>query len=607
MDLIRDSTFGQVLRYATGNRVLLYPEEKADFACPHYYKDQGLGKDGLNKALEKPKHPEEESPDQLQKQATEQGITDKDVKNGDASSSSDSDDIEAQRRASISNLHRIETMPYTNERLELDRVATIERAKSHPIVPTKTADGTILVDWYTTDDPANPQNWSQKKKFSVALLIDTYTFVVYCSSSLYVSSHHLIMQRFGVGDFKASLGLALYVLGYGIGPLIFSPMSEIPRFGRNIPYVWTFMVFTILALPTALVDNLGGLLVLRFLLGFFGSPCLANGGASMGDMYSLLYLPYSVAFWVSAAFAAPALGPLLSGYAVYAENWRWSQWEVLWMAGPVFLAFFFFLPETHPSTILLHRARRLRKATGNPKLMSQSEIDQRSIKFSTTFMDAMIKPMEICLKDPAILFVNVYTALTYGIYYSFFEVFALVYPGIYGFNVGETGTVFVSIIIGCIIAMAIYFSYLHFYLIPDIMKNGLRAQESRLEPGLIACIGPTIGLFLFGWTARESVHWIVGVIGITLYATSVYVLMQCIFTYVPMSYPQYAASLFAGNDFCRSLFAFGAVLFSRPMFINLGIGEGISLLGGLSVTGIIGMWLLYFYGAKLRARSKFAI
>jgi hypothetical protein len=48
---------------------------------------------------------------------------------------------------------------------------------------------------------------------------------------------------------------------------------------------------------------------------------------------------------------------------------------------------------------------------------------------------------------PQILFVNVYTALIYGIYYSFFEVFALVYPGMYGFNVGETGLVFVCIIV----------------------------------------------------------------------------------------------------------------------------------------------------------------
>jgi len=73
-----------------------------------------------------------------------------------------------------------------------------------------------------------------------------------------------------------------------------------------------------------------------------------------------------------------------------------------------------------------------------------------------------------------------------------------------------------------------------------------------------------------------------------------------------MSYPKYAASLFAGNDFCRSLFAFGAVLFSRPMYIDMGIGKGISILGGLSVIGIVGMYALWMCGKKLRSRSKFA-
>ena len=136
------------------------------------------------------------------------------------------------------------------------------------------------------------------------------------------------------------------------------------------------------------------------------------------------------------------------------------------------------------------------------------------------------------------MFVNVYTALTYGIYYSFFEVFPLVYPVIYGFNVGETGTVFVCIIVGCFIAMAIYFSYLKWYVVPDVLKNGLRAQEFRLQPALIACLGPTVGLFLFGWTARASIHWIVSVIGITIYATTVYIVMQCIFSmYLKVSSP----------------------------------------------------------------------
>jgi MFS family permease len=66
--------------------------------------------------------------------------------------------------------------------------------------------------------------------------------------------------------------------------MLFAPLCEIPAIGRNGVYTPCFILFVILCVPTALVDNFGGLLVLRFLLGFFSSPCLANGAASVGDM-----------------------------------------------------------------------------------------------------------------------------------------------------------------------------------------------------------------------------------------------------------------------------------------------------------------------------------
>jgi DHA1 family multidrug resistance protein-like MFS transporter len=67
-------------------------------------------------------------------------------------------------------------------------------------------------------------------------------------------------------------------------------MSEIALFGRNWVYLPTFILFVIISVPTALVKNYAGLLVLRFLQGFFGSPCLANGGATVGDIVSSLVL-----------------------------------------------------------------------------------------------------------------------------------------------------------------------------------------------------------------------------------------------------------------------------------------------------------------------------
>lgn len=88
------------------------------------------------------------------------------------------------------------------------------------------------------------------------------------------------------------------------------------------------------------------------------------------------------------------------------------------MSAPVLIALFVFLPETSTPNILLRRAQRLRKLTGSKRLMAQSEIDQRHMTVSNIAVDAMIKPLEITLKDPAVMFVQVYAGIVYGIYYS---------------------------------------------------------------------------------------------------------------------------------------------------------------------------------------------
>ncbi|KAL9607140.1 MAG: hypothetical protein Q9167_007917 [Letrouitia subvulpina] len=597
-DLIRDAPLGQVIRLITGNRVLLYPEEQPGFELPASYNAI------LNTAIPE-KAPESEPPSRSDsdqtppKESLERTKTRETIKSIHSGA-----DIEAALTRTKS---RQDTQAWTEDRLEVEKELSLERTKSMPIAPTKTTDGNVLVDWYTTDDPSNPQNWSNKKRGFVALQICLYTFAVYTGSAIYTSSIPQVMEVFNIGATAASLPLALYVLAYGTGPLFLSPLSEIPVIGRNPVYMVTFFLFVILSIPTALVKNFAGLLVLRFLQGFLGSPCLATGGASMQDMYSLLKLPYAMTFWVSAAYCGPALGPLLSGFAVPVKGWRWSLWEIVWISGPVLVLMLICTPETSTPNILLRRAQRLRTLTGDSRLKSQSEIDQKGLKPTAIAVDALIKPLEITIKDPAIAFVNIYCSIVYGIYYSFFEVFPLVYPVMYGFNLGQIGVVFLCVLVACLLGIGAYVSYLYFYLVPDILKNGLRAQEHRLVPALITVFGPTIGLFIFAWTARPDIHWIASVIGITIYGATVFVVFQCIFVYVPLSYPQYAASLFASNDFFRSALACGAILFSRPMFLNLHVDRGVTLLAGLSTLGIIGMFVLYFYGAQLRARSKFAM
>jgi len=66
--------------------------------------------------------------------------------------------------------------------------------------------------------------------------------------------------------------------------------------------------------------------------------------------------------------------------------------------------------------------------------------------------EPLLVPSRITLLDPSVLFLNCYTSLSYGIYYSFFEAFSIIYQGMYGFNLGEKmGAAFVAIVVGTMI------------------------------------------------------------------------------------------------------------------------------------------------------------
>ncbi|KAF2805756.1 major facilitator superfamily transporter [Mytilinidion resinicola] len=483
----------------------------------------------------------------------------------------------------------------------------LEKSPTANRTATRSKDGTLLVGWYSEDDVENPLNWSPLKKYSVALIICLYTVSVYLGAAIFSSSQPGVMEDFGVSLIASSLGMALYILAYGIGPMIFSPLSEIPAIGRTTPYLITFFIHVILLIPTSLVDNFAGLLVLRFLLGFFGSPCLATSGASFQDIFPGEQMTYIIGIWAAITSCGPSLGPLLATFSIEHFDWHWSQWEMLMLSGPVLILMVAALPETSAATILLRRARRLRAATGNPAIKSQSEIDQSHLSISSVTFNALVKPWEINILDPAMLFTTFYTGLLYGIFYTFFEAFPLVYEGVYHFSAGGLSLAFLSVFVAQVTIAPSYLLHWRYVVHPGIKKNGIKQLEDFLKPALVSCFALPIGLFIFAWTSRASVHWIVSMLGVSITGCGMYVTLQVIFIYVPLSYPKYAASLFAANALARSLFAFAAILYATPMFEKLGIDGGVSLLAGCTVLCCGGMWVLYYCGPWLRARSRFAV
>ncbi|KAL4867958.1 major facilitator superfamily domain-containing protein [Aspergillus spectabilis] len=136
----------------------------------------------------------------------------------------------------------------------------------------------------------------------------------------------------------------------------------------------TMFIYVIISIPTALASNIEDLMFLRFLQGFFGSPLLTTGGASLGDISSEFSKPY--AFYSLAIFslAGPALGFVIAGFSIPVLGWRWSLWEIILATGPGAILLLF-LPETSHGNILFRRAQRLRNLSGRDENRASSELE----------------------------------------------------------------------------------------------------------------------------------------------------------------------------------------------------------------------------------------
>ena len=78
-------------------------------------------------------------------------------------------------------------------------------------------------------------------------------------------------------------------------------------------------------------------------------------------------------------------------------------------------------------------------------------------------------------------------------------------------------------------------------------------------------------------------------------------------SYIVDVYLLSANSAIAINTFFRSATATGFTMFADPMFDNLGVAWGASVLGFISLALIPFPVLFWLYGAKIRKWSKYSI
>ncbi|KAK0665964.1 major facilitator superfamily domain-containing protein [Cercophora samala] len=253
------------------------------------------------------------------------------------------------------------------------------------------------------------------------------------------------------------------------------------------------------------------------------------------------------------------------------------------------------------------------------------------------------RPFYLLFTEPVIFFFSAWVAFAWGVLYLTFGSIPYVFQHVYGWSLEQSGYAFTAIILGAIVGttMSIYQQRLlsHPQWVDPaevITANSTASSLSDAEPPAPAhkpdkiwaflrtnfpasspesrlyfsCFTSTllpIGMFLFGFTAKASIHWILPAMGIFLCTIGILSIYLAVFNYFADVYHKYASSALAAQSLCRNLVGGAFPLVTRLMYRNLGEAKAGAVLGSIAVVLTAVPWVLVWKGEVIRGRSVFAV
>ncbi|KAI9062694.1 MFS general substrate transporter [Trametes sanguinea] len=460
-------------------------------------------------------------------------------------------------------------------------------------------DETIYVE-FEENDPRDPMNFTRARKWAITFTASFFSIIVASSSSAYALGDDSMIRDLSATKFQATVGLSMYTLGFALVPLVSASFSE--EFGRQPLYLFSGIGCLLMHLMMALAPNIQTVIVGRFLAGAFGSTGSTMVGGTVADIWAPHERGMPMSLFATMALIGPGVGCVAAGWIEQNPHlqWRWIQWiHVIW-TGIFVVMVPIFMKETRSGVLLTRMAKKLRKETDNHHYRARIEDERASLR--TLIYISCTRPIYLLLTEPVVAAFSLWVGFAWGILYVLVESIAPAFMTIHHFNIGQTGTVFSSMIVGCFVglAMQLYQEKLYTKYAP------VRGPEARLYS---ACVGALLfpaGMFIYAWCTFSYVHWMGMAVGIFVIMTALFVLYVAVFTYLADCYGIFASSALAGQSLCRNLMGMAFPLFTEQMFARLTYHWGNTLFGFIAVAMIPIPYVLMWKGPAIRASSKFA-
>ncbi|KAF8872729.1 MFS general substrate transporter [Infundibulicybe gibba] len=231
-------------------------------------------------------------------------------------------------------------------RLVLDpEEAVVEFGESFASKLKLTKDGTKILWPQPTDDPEDPQNWSDRRKGVQLLIIILAAVVPDFDSGIGIASVFPLARQFhtstGVIN-NMTTNWSIFLIGWG--GLFF--VMLVRRYGRLPVLFWTQLLALGFLVGTTFAPTLKVFAAMRCLTGFFGTCPQVTGLYTITDMYPFHLTARKINLWTMGVILAPHLSPFLFGFLVSRTTWRWAFGVGCLYGAAVLVLIILFMEET---------------------------------------------------------------------------------------------------------------------------------------------------------------------------------------------------------------------------------------------------------------------
>ncbi|KAJ5551253.1 major facilitator superfamily domain-containing protein [Penicillium sp. DV-2018c] len=453
--------------------------------------------------------------------------------------------------------------------------------------------------------PRKPFNFTPARKWFITSLLSAIGFMTPFASSIIAPAISSIETEFGEDDItKAAMPVSIFLLGYAVGPLFLSPLSEI--YGRHVVMVTSSAFFCVWLVGCALAPSLDALIAFRLLSGIGGSASQTVGGATIADIFPIQEGGRAMAIWMLGPILGPSLAPVIGGFVTEKIGWRWLNWITLIPTTLVVIAMILFNCETNHHVLIRHKTNKMRRELGRPELHSCYIGPEAPILSKQDILvRGLVRPLRLLFGSAIVFGVSLYIAFAYGCLYLFFNTIPIVFEGSYGWSTGITGIVYLALLVGYIIGLLVFFTCSDKTVIHMTnMNGGIYEPEMRLPICIYLSPLLPIAFFWYGWSSEKGISWVVPVLGLVIFGIG----FECIWlptqAHIVDAYSQHAASALAALSVMRSVVAAFLPLAGPRMYQKLGIGWGNSLLGFIALALVPVPILIYRLGGRIRRHKE---